>query len=302
MEAFPTIENILEQTNFSNFQKEIDELGEKERLKLHNDEYNLLNGFRIRLLEFYEKNRKLIEGEYKAEMEPLRKEIYEMLKNYKESIIQLRTKQLKIKEPEISLAPMPTPSKRRPNPGNSLDERYIKGDDFVREASRLPPKFQEKIKMELSKLNEIKDKEVQEIREKRNKERDNFWASITSRPRGHNQRLQELNMIDLGEKTDITRLLTTYQGKYIRTRQKYIELSKIPNVDLNSPESDAFEPGTNMKGTDVGMAENVGKVEKLEIKEIEIDNLYTQAIIQEKIKIQFSKFSNNMTRFFENYE
>ena len=43
------------------------------------------------------------------------------------------------------------------------------------------------------------------------------------------------------------------------------------------------------------------KVEKLEIKEIEIDNLYTPAIIQEKIKIPFSKVSNNMTRFFESY-
>jgi hypothetical protein len=152
MEAFPTIENILEQTNFSNFQKEIDELGEKERNKLHNDEYNMLNGFRFQLLEFYEKNRKLIEGEYTAEMEPLRKELYERLKKYKDAVIQLRKTQLRIKEPEISLEPMTKQFTKRINPGNSLNERYIKGDDFVREAARLPPKFQEKIKTEIDKF------------------------------------------------------------------------------------------------------------------------------------------------------
>jgi hypothetical protein len=41
MEAFPTIEHILEQTNFSTFQEDIDKMSQKKQISLKNDPYFL---------------------------------------------------------------------------------------------------------------------------------------------------------------------------------------------------------------------------------------------------------------------
>jgi DNA-directed RNA polymerase subunit E'/Rpb7 len=66
---------------------------------------------------------------------------------------------------------------------------------------------------------------------------------------------------------------------------KYIELSQLPN----GPNADA----------DAGVDE--ARAEKEKERTLNSDKLYTEAIIQEKIRIPFNKMSNNMTRFFENY-
>ena len=67
MEAFPTIENILEQTNFSTFQEDVDKMSQKKQIRLKNEEYKLLERFRFGLLTFYEDHKEAITGEYTAE-------------------------------------------------------------------------------------------------------------------------------------------------------------------------------------------------------------------------------------------
>jgi mRNA-degrading endonuclease RelE of RelBE toxin-antitoxin system len=171
MEAFPTIENILEQTNFSTFQDEIEKMLEKKRVKLANEEYKALERFRIKLLTFYEDHKVAINEEYTAELEKLHKELYQMLKIYKDEILSIRTKYIKVREDEElgvnelpELKPLP---RRRTRPGDSLRQRIIAGDDLKRDVERLPQKFQERIKREVEKLDELKEQEIQFAKEKR---------------------------------------------------------------------------------------------------------------------------------------
>ena len=292
MEAFPTIENILDQTNFSTFYEEIDKMPEKKRNKLYNEEYKALSDFRMKLLVFYEENKKAIH-EYTQEVPALEKQVYQMLKEFKDQILGIRTKHLKTNVPDEPLGVFVKPLKSRPFPrGSTLQERFIAGDDFIRDVQRLPKKFQEKIESELQKLNELRDQEIQEAKEKRNKQRDYFWSTLDKIGRGYEEKKEAIKEIDRYEEADIKNILGKHEVRIVKTRQKYIELSKIPNIDLNSPEADNFD-NENI--------ESIEKVEKVEKVEIDVDKLYTPAIIQEKIKIPFNKVSNNMTRFFENY-
>jgi hypothetical protein len=292
MEGFPTIEHILDQTNFSGFHEEIEKMPEKKRTKLHNEEYKALSDFRMKLLVFYEENKKPIR-EYTAETPILEKQVYQMLKDFKDQILGIRTKHLKTNVPDEPLGIFIKPLKARRFPqGSTLQERFIAGDDFLKDVQRLPKKFQEKIESEIEKLNELRDQEIQEAREKRNKQRDHFWTVLDEIGKGFEQKKEAIKDFDRYEEADIKSILGKHEVRIVKTRQKYIELSKIPNVDLNSPEADNL---------DVDLQNQAPIQEKVKEKLIDSDKLYTQAIIQEKIKIPFIKMSNNMTRFFENY-
>jgi hypothetical protein len=316
MEAFPTIENILGQTNFSTFQEDIDKMTEKKQIKLKNEEYKSLENFRIKLLTFYEDHKEAIRGEYTAELEQLRKEIYRMLKTYKEEIMAIRAKHLKtVGDLPDDLGVLPelkTLPRRRMRPGDDLRTRIIAGDDLKRDVERLPKKFQERIEIETEKLNELKLAEIQEAKEKRNQQRDRFWDKLSNYQRSFEERKVVIREFDDSEEMDIKSILRKYEGFVIQMRRKYIELAKIPNVDLNSPESE-YNVNLNEEGQlelegiegavgAVGLEGAEGEV-KLTNKEkqLDVDSLYTESIIQEKIKIQFNKVSNNMTRYFESY-
>jgi hypothetical protein len=297
MEAFPSIENILDQTNFSNFQDEIEKMTPKKQMKLSNEEYKSLQQFRMKLLAFYEDHKQAITGEYTAELEKLRKQLYQMLKEYKDEIISIRVKHTKAKEDEElgtnvlpELKPLP---RRRTKPGDSLRQRIIAGDDLRRDVERLPQKFQERIKREVEKLEELKQQEIYDAKEKRNKQRDHFWKTLDTR--SYDQKKTAIEQFDQYEEMDIKMILRMYEGFVIQLRRKFIELSKLPNVDPNSNEADEFEVNED---EDEGIEELQKEGEK---EELNIDILYTEAIIQEKIKIQFNKVSNNMTKFFETY-
>jgi len=305
MEAFPSIENILEQTNFSNFRDEIEKMTEKKQIKLQNEEYKLLNVFRIKLLAFYEDHKEAIENEYTAEMEKLRKEVYHMLKEYKDEVIALRVKHTKATDElgvfsENELPVLKSLPRRRTRPGDSLLDRIIAGDDLKRDVERLPQKFQERIKREIEKLNESKEKDIQYAKQKRNDQRDHFWNTLDKVRRSYQQKMDEIKHFDEYEETDIKTILRKYEGLVLNIRRKYIELSKIPNIDPNSNEADEFEVDANEKINEE--PKEVSQIKKAESDiELNLDNLYTEAIIQEKIKIQFNKVSNNMTKFFETY-
>jgi hypothetical protein len=297
MEAFPSIENILEQTNFSNFQDEIEQMTPKKQIKLANEEYKSLNVFRMKLLAFYEEHKQAITSEYTAELEKLRKQLYQMLKEYKEEIIAIRVKHTKAREDEElgvnvlpELKPLP---RRRTRPGDSLRQRIIAGDDLRRDVERLPQKFQERIQREIEKLDEFKEQEIHDAKEKRNRQRDHFWKSLDTR--SYQEKKVAIQEFDQYEEMDIKTILRLYEGKVIQLRRKYIELSKLPNVDPNSNEADEFEVDDKPDEDSVVMET------KTDREELNTDVLYTQAIIQEKIKIQFNKVSNNMTKFFEIY-
>jgi hypothetical protein len=74
-------------------------------------------------------------------------------------------------------------------------------------------------------------------------------------------------------------------------------LSKLPNVDLNSPQADSYDVD-EVEANQVTESKDLGQPKE---KIIDTTKLFTQAIIQEKIKIKFNKLSNNMTKFFETY-
>jgi DNA-directed RNA polymerase subunit E'/Rpb7 len=298
MEAFPTIENILEQTNFSTFQEDVDKMSQKRQIRLKNEEYKLLERFRFGLLSFYEDNKEAITGEYTAELEKLRKEVYQMLKSYKDDVLALRAKHLKLTdadlEPELAdlgvqIAPLP---RRRIRPGDDIRTRIIAGDDLKRDVERLPKKFQDKIQSETDKLNELKLEEIQEAKEKRNQQRDRFWDKLSNYQRSYQERKVAIKEFDDYEETDIKTILRKYEGFVLQMRRKYIELSKIPNVDLNSPEAENY---------DVTDATEEKVEHQAKEKNLDVDNLYTESIIQEKIKISFNSISNNMIRYFESY-
>jgi hypothetical protein len=297
MEAFPSIENILDQTNFSNFQDEIEQMTPKKQMKLSNEEYKSLQQFRMKLLAFYEDHKQAITGEYTTELVKLRKDLYQMLKEYKDEIIAIRVKHTKAREDEelgVNVLPEIKPlPRRRTRPGDSLRQRIIAGDDLRKDVERLPQKFQERIKREVEKLEELKQQEIYDAKEKRNKQRDHFWKTLDTR--SYDQKKTAIEQFDQYEEMDIKTILRMYEGFVIQLRRKYIELSKLPNVDPNSNEADEFEVNE-----DEDEIEELQK-EREEKEELNIDILYTEAIIQEKIKIQFNKVSNNMTKFFETY-
>jgi hypothetical protein len=299
MDAFPTIENILDQTHFSTFHEEIEKMPEKKRIKLYNEEYKALGDFRMKLLVFYEENNKAIR-EYTQEVPTLEKQVYQMLKEFKEKIVGIRTKHLKTDVPDEPLGVFIKPLRTRRFPqGSTLQERFIAGDDFIRDVQKLPKKYQEKIESEIQKLNEQRDQEIQDAKEKRNLQRDKFWATLDKIGREYEQKKEAIKEFDQYEESDIKTILGKHEVRIVRIRQKYIELAKLPNVDINSPEADNYENDENHENkNDVKDIKNqVGAKEM----EIDVDSLYTQSIIQEKIKIPFNKLSNNMTRFFENY-
>jgi DNA-directed RNA polymerase subunit E'/Rpb7 len=298
MEAFPTIENILEQTNFSTFQENIDEMSEKKQIRLKNEEYKLLDRFRFSLLTFYEDHKEAITGEYTAELEKLRKEIYQMLKTYKDEVLALRAKHIKTTvdvDPElgVQLAPLP---RKRIRPGDDIRTRIIAGDDLKRDVERLPKRFQDKIQTETDKLNDLKLAEIQEAKEIRNQQRDRFWDKLSNYQRSYQERKVAIKEFDDYEEMDIKSILRKYEGFIIQMRRKYIELSKKPNVDLSSPEAENYEDGEG-GGFDLKDPSQMHGKEK----NLDVDTLYTDAIIQEKIKIPFNKLSNNMSRYFESY-
>jgi DNA-directed RNA polymerase subunit E'/Rpb7 len=270
---------------------------EKRKIKLANEEYKALNGFRLKLLTFYEDHSKEIHEEYTAELEKLRKQLYQMLKEYKDEIIAIRVKHTKAKDEELGVAlpelkPLP---RRRTRPGDSLQSRIIAGDDLKKDVERLPQKFQERIKREIEKLEIAKEEEIQLAKEKRNEQRDHFWKTLDKVRRSYDQKKTAIKDFDQYEETDIKTILRKYEGLVLQTRRKYIELSKLPNMDPNSNEADEFNVD-NVDTLDLNI-EGIAS----ENKDLNLDTLYTEAIIQEKIKIQFNKVSNNMTRFFESY-
>jgi DNA-directed RNA polymerase subunit E'/Rpb7 len=299
MEAFPTIENILEQTNFSTFQEDVDKMSQKKQIRLKNEEYKLLEGFRFSLLTFYEEHTEAITGEYTAELEKLRKEVYQMLKAYKDDVLGLRGKYIKTPgDPEVALEPVeltPLP-RRRIRPGDDIHARIIAGDDLKRDVERLPKRFQDRIQTETDKLNELKIEEIQDAKEKRNQQRDRFWDKLSNYQRSYEQRIVVLKEFDQYEEMDIKTILRKYEGFIIQMRRKYIELSKLPNVDLNSPEAD-YNQGEDQDGAVDQAQPKLGEKEK----NLDVDDLYTESIIQEKIKISFNSVSNNMIRYFESY-
>jgi len=292
MEGFPTIENILDQTNFSGFHEEIAKMPEKKQNNLYNEEYKALSEFRMKLLVFYEEHKKPIH-EYTAETPILEKQVYQMLKEFKDEILGIRSKHLKTNVPEeqLGVAIKPIRPKRFPQ-GSTLRERVIAGDDLVREAEKLPKRFQDKIESEIIKLNGLRDQEIQQAKLNRNKQRDHFWTVLDTIGKGFEQKKEAVKDFDRYEEMDIKDILRRHEGRVINLRREYIELSKIPGADLNSP-SPNFESGSEVEEE---YQEKEGK-ERI----IDSDKLYTQAIIQERIKIPFIKMSNNMTRFFEDY-
>ncbi len=299
MEAFPSIENILDQTNFSNFQDDIEKMTQIKQIKLKNEEYKALEQFRMKLLAFYEENKEAITGEYTSELEKLRKQLYQMLKEYKDEILTIRVKHTKAKDEELGVNELPELKqlpRRRTRPGDSLRQRIIAGDDLRKDVERLPQKFQERIKREIEKLDELKQQDIYDAKEKRNKQRDHFWKSLDTR--SYEQKKVAIQEFDQYEEMDIKTILRLYEGKVIQLRRKYIELSKLPNVDPNSNEADEFQVDDKLE---VEVDEKYEKYEKDEKEELNIDVLYTEAIIQEKVKLQFNKVSNNMTKFFETY-
>jgi hypothetical protein len=309
MEAFPTIENILEKTYISQFQKEISEMSEKNKIKLENEEFKALSAFRIKVLDFYEEHKEIIRGEYTAELEKLRKQLQKMLKDYNEEIIEIRVKHLKTKVPDeplgIKLNPLP---RRRIDYRASLKQRYIAGDDFKRDVERLPQKYQDKIESQTEQLKEKRENGIQEAREKRNEQRNYFWNTINKIGREYEQKKEALKDIDRAEEADMKAVLRRYEEDVVKTRMKYIELfTNQPNVEINSPEAESYEPDVeDEEADDAGEFKGQEPTQskpppKEKEKIIDSDKLYTQAIIQEIIKIKFNKLSNNMTRFFENY-
>jgi DNA-directed RNA polymerase subunit E'/Rpb7 len=278
---------------------------EKKQIKLKNEEYKSLENFRIKLLTFYEDHKEAIQGEYTAELEKLRKEIYQMLKTYKEEIIAIRAKHLKTVgeiSDELGLLPELKPlPRRRMRPGDDLRTRIIAGDDLKRDVERLPKRFQDRIEIETEKLNQLKLAEIQEAKEKRNQQRDRFWDKLSNYQRSFEERKVVIREFDDAEEMDIKMILRKYEGFVIQMRRKYIELAKIPNADLNSPEA---EYNVNEEGQLEGLGEGAQELEVKSAnkeKQLDVDHLYTESIIQEKIKIQFNKVSNNMTRYFESY-
>ena len=107
MAQFPTIETILDQTNFSTFHEDIEQMTEKKQMQLRNEEYKALSAFRLKLLEYYQDHKEIIQGQYTAELQKLEKEIYQMLKQYKDEIIALRAKYLKTDIPQ-EMGALPT--------------------------------------------------------------------------------------------------------------------------------------------------------------------------------------------------
>jgi hypothetical protein len=308
VEGFPTIEKVLEKTNVPNFEKEKSEMNEKRQIKLSSEEYKALNVFRMKLLVFYEEHKQAIRGEYTAELQKLINQIRQMLKEYKDYIIEIRLKYIKTKANEdLGVNELPTIKalpKRRIHPGDGLRERVIAGDDLKRDVDRLPRKYQEKIQSEIEKLEELKQIDIQEAREKRNEQRDYFWSSLTKKQHSYEELKAELTNFDQYEETDIKTILRKYEGLIINTRRKYIELSKLPNVDLNSPQADSYDVDAVDEANQANQAKQVQGAQTLQVpkeKLIDTSNLYSQAIIQEKIKIKFNKLSNNMTKFFETY-
>ena len=284
MAQFPSIETILDQTNFSTFHEEVEQMTEKKQIQLRNEEYKALSAFRLKLLEYYQEHKETIEGQYTAELQKLEKEVYQMLKVYKDEIIAMRAKYLKTDVPEelgVFINPLP---KRKIRYTASLKDRYIAGDDFKREVDRMPKKFQEMLQHEIEEINQSKDQEIQAVKEKKNQQRDYFWKSLDKLGKGYEQKKVAIQEFDASEEFDIKTVLRRYEGNVIRARMKYIELSQVPNAEVNG-----------------AVEQDLGPIEKEKERMLNSDKLYTEAIIQEKIRIPFNKMSNNMTRFFENY-
>ena len=305
MEGFPTIENILDQTNFSTFHEEIEKMPEKNQTKLYNEEYKALNEFRMKLLVFYEDHKKAIE-EYTSEVPALEKQVYQMLKEYKDQILGIRAKHLKTNVPDEPLGVLIKPLKQRRYPqGSTLRERIIAGDHLLRDVERLPKKFQDKINSEIIKLNGFRDQEIQQAKEKRNKERDHFWSVLDQVGKSFEQKKVAIKEFDNYEESDIKDILRRHEGRVINLRREYIELFQAsPDADLNSPlnrNQNEDQNDVESEKREKEKVENVNVRVKESEKIIDSDKLYSQAIIQEKIKIPFIKMSNNMTRFFENY-
>lgn len=292
LSQFPSIETILDQTNFSTFHEEIEQMTEKKQIQLKNEEYKALTRFRLNLLEYYQQHKETIQGQYTAELQKLEKEIYQMLKQYKDEIISIRAKYLKTDVPEelgVFINPLP---KRKIRYTASLKDRYIAGDDFKREVDRLPQKFQELLRHEIEEINEARDQEIQAVKEKKNQQRDYFWKSLDQLGKGYEQKKMAIQEFDAAEEFDIKTVLRRYEGNIIRARMKYIELSQLPNENGNENGGQGIQ----------GQGPNVTDAkEKEKERMLNSDKLYTDAIIQEKIRIPFNKMSNNMTRFFENY-
>lgn len=291
MSQFPTIETILDQTNFSTFHEEIQQMTEKKQIQIRNEEYKALTAFRLKLLEYYQQHNETIKGQYTAELQKLEKEIYQMLKQYKDEIIAIRAKYLKTDVPEEmgvlpTLKPLPRKQIRYTS---TLKERYIAGDDFKREVDRLPQKFKEMLKHEIEEINESRDQEIQAVKEKKNQERDYFWKALDRLGKGYEQKKMAIQEFDDAEVFDIKTVLRRYEGNIIKARMKYIELSQLPNGNGGSGAQEVPQNG------------NESRIEIEKERMLNSDKLYTDAIIQEKIKIPFNKMSNNMTRFFENY-
>lgn len=292
LSQFPTIETILDQTNFSTFHEDIEQMTEKKQIQLRNEEYKALSAFRLKLLEYYQDHNETIQGQYTAELQKLEKELYQLLKQHKDEIIAIRAKYLKTDVPEEmgtlpTLNPLP---KRKIRYTASLKDRYIAGDDFKREVDRMPKKFQEMLQHEIEEINEARDQEIQSVKEKKNQQRDYFWKALDRLGKGYEQKKMAIQEFDDAEVFDIKTVLRRYEGNIIRARMKYIELSQLPNTGPNANE----EAGANALTME-------SRVEKEKERMLNSDKLYTEAIIQEKIRIPFNKMSNNMTRFFENY-
>jgi hypothetical protein len=208
-----------------------------------------------------------------------------MLKEYKDQILGIRTKHLKTNVPDqpLGVAIKAIRPRRFPQ-GSSLRERVIAGDDLLREVERLPRKFQEKIESEIQKLNGLRDQEIQDAREKRNKQRDHFWTVLDEIGKGFEQKKEAIKDFDRSEEMDIKDILRRHEGRVINLRRDYIELSKIPGADVNSPIPDESETKIKNQGP-AGAEEQKEQMKEEKEKLMDSDKLYTQAIIQEKIKI-----------------
>lgn len=231
-----------------------------------------------------------------------------MLKQHIDNILTIRVKYIKTKvNEELGVNELPTLKalpKKRIYPGDGLRERVIAGDDLKRDVDRLPRKYQDKIQSEIEKLEELKDIDIQNARQLRNDERDKFWMTLSKEPRSYEEMKTKLNEFDQYEETDIKTILRKYEGLVINTRRKYIELSKLPNVDVNSRQAESYDVDAvdeANQSKQANQSTQVTKPTQPKEKIMDTTNLYSQAIIQEKIKIKFNKLSNNMTAFFETY-
>jgi DNA-directed RNA polymerase subunit E'/Rpb7 len=320
MEKFPELDEMIH-IDVPEYLAETEKLNIRVQRKLQVEEYKITNEYRKDIYDFYDKYEDAITGEYSAELEDLRKMLDSKRKEYMKRIIDLRKTYIKEKVQPEKLEPQPVP-KRRIRPGDSLSQRFQAGDDFIQEVRKLPRDFQDKINEEIEDLTQKKDERIDAIRQDFIRKREQFWEGV-SKGRAHSQKLEQLRQIDIAEDGAIKDELRRFDSARVYLRKRYIEVYNLnPQMKLsnfNLPRSDESAASDYNELNEGELAKNLANVESTSSSvsvssplpqtkpkpethpEVDMNKLFIKSIIHERISIPFSKVSNNMTRFFENY-